>query len=475
MASTAVSEDVAREVTGRYAWADDRLPERCPLHLSPGGLSQGFARNLIFLVVDGMNAGMLTMAHQYLQQTQDSSLNWMRLYRQPQLGLARGVMETASADSIVTDSSAASSSWGGGERIPNTRVNVCADGRETTPLLVKAKQAGKATGLVSTARITHATPAGFAANALDRDDEDRIARQYLEREVDVLLGGGRRHFDPAQREDGRDLWRDFRRAGYLPLHQRVDLEHVPHDTQRLLGLFDESHLPYSLDRLDFPELRRTVPPLVDLMATALPVLSRREEGFVLQVEGARVDHAAHANDPGAALWEFLSFDRCIALALDFQQRHPDTLVILTTDHGTGGLQIGGVGAGYRDTNRVFQNLTRFQRSFELMARDLPQGTPAPRVQTVIQRHTGLELTDADAERLAAELAHLERDADYGPTRTGSFLKPLMAEQCGINWISNQHTGDLVEICAWGPGSGGLPQFIRNWEVHHLVCEALRLA
>src|SRR5690606_27333739 len=102
--------------------------------------------------------------------------------------------ETTSANSIVTDSAAAASAWGGGIRVPNGSVNVAAGGEESVPLQSKLRERGIPTGLVTTATVTHATPAGFAANSADRGREEDIAEQYLAREVPVILGGGTKFF-----------------------------------------------------------------------------------------------------------------------------------------------------------------------------------------------------------------------------------------------------------------------------------------
>ena len=144
------------------------------------------AKNLIFLVVDGMGVGTYSLGHHWSLRNLGKPLNWVSLYSFP--GIKRVVQDTASASSPVTDSAAAASAWGSGQRVVNGAINVDVNGASLTPLYSYAKAAGKVTGLVTTCRLTHATPAGFVANVPKRDMEDTIARQYLERKVDVLLG-----------------------------------------------------------------------------------------------------------------------------------------------------------------------------------------------------------------------------------------------------------------------------------------------
>src|SRR5690606_27005997 len=117
--------------------------------------------------------------------------NWLALYEQNKV--TRALMDTASASSLITDSAAASSSWGGGVRVPNGSLNVNADGTENTPILQKFKKAGKSIGVVTTVTATHATPAGFCITSKKRSDEPGIAVKYLDLGVDVIMGGGIEH------------------------------------------------------------------------------------------------------------------------------------------------------------------------------------------------------------------------------------------------------------------------------------------
>ena len=161
------------------------------------------AKNCIFLVVDGMGRGTLSLANDYAKHLTGKELNWFQVLRNKQVATA--LQNTVSESSLVTDSAAASSAWGSGERVPNGHINVRADGQHLNPLFAIAKNRGKAIGLVTTARITHATPAGFVASVEDRDDETSVAQQYLKHEVDVLMGGGARNFY----ENNASLLKDF--------------------------------------------------------------------------------------------------------------------------------------------------------------------------------------------------------------------------------------------------------------------------
>ncbi|MEY4244695.1 MAG: hypothetical protein RLZZ245_2280, partial [Verrucomicrobiota bacterium] len=145
----------------------------------PSGSPTRKVRGVVFMVSDGMSPGVLTLADAYSKLTRGRGTQWWELMNRPQA--SRGLMDTASANSMVTDSAAASTAWGGGQRVNNGAINVDPSGKPLSPIAEILKKKQVRIGLVSTATITHATPAGFAASVAKRNDEDEIAPQYLDR------------------------------------------------------------------------------------------------------------------------------------------------------------------------------------------------------------------------------------------------------------------------------------------------------
>lgn len=323
--------------------------------------SRGKAKNLIFLVVDGLSNGTLGLAHHWKLRNEHSPLNWIKLFDHQRIH--RALQDTASANSPVTDSAAAVSAWSCGRRVNNDCINTDTSGRVLKPLYAYAKEAGKATGLVTTCRITHATPAGFVTSVPQRDMEDEILKQYLQSDIDVLLGGGARYFKHKQ-ENGSvvDYFSLFKDKGYEVISDSASLAKVSCNLP-ILGVFSESHIPYAVDRINDPSLR-SVPGLANMFKKSLDRLGRNKNGFVLQVEGGRVDHAGHANDPSAILHELLEFDECIPIALEYINSNPDTLLIITTDHGTGGCQLDGSGSNYVGSGPALDRINKLRHSFE---------------------------------------------------------------------------------------------------------------
>ncbi len=425
--------------------------------------NKGEARNVIFMVSDGMNLGALSLALLFRQRHGEGEVggetNWTQLYRERPV--VRALVETYSNSSCVTDSAAAASAWGGGMRVDNGVLNLLPDGKPVTPLHGKMSKSGRKTGLVTTATITHATPAGFAANVANRGDEKVIAGQYLDRHVDVLLGGGQRNFEA-------DLLKRYDSAGYQRVTNRAELAAMEKSggSASVLGLFSEGHMPYEIDRRNVSALNREVPTLAEMSRAALSRLEGSKEGFFLMIEGARIDHAGHANDVAASIHDQLAFDDAIGEAVKFIDQHPDTLLIVTTDHGCGGIQMNGVKAkpdeqfgpgSYSGSNAYFDRLAKFNRSFEWMKQNGLNALSGDKLSAAFRKYTGLALTP-DQTKLAQGL------------KGGAGV--AVGEHTGVGWTSQNHTGELVEFCAVGPGSANFPAFMENRDIHGLLLESL---
>jgi alkaline phosphatase len=242
-----------------------------------------------------------------------------------------GMVETRSSDSKVTDSAAAATAYSAGIRTYNGAIGVDPDTNSVPTVLEIARDRGLATGLVATSSITHATPAAFVAHAPSRNMEQEIARQIVVADVNVVLGGGRRFFDPNRRSDWLDLLSDIA-AKYTYVETDAELREL--DTRgvtKLFGLFAEEHMPAAPTRS---------PTLPTMTKAALEVLDHDPDGFFLMVEGSQPDWRAHDNEPlEVVVAEMLDLDRAIAVGLEYQRRHPETLIVVTADHETGGLAV----------------------------------------------------------------------------------------------------------------------------------------
>lgn len=441
-----------------------------------GKSNPGDAKNVIFLVVDGMSAGTLALADLVKQGQYGDKTNWIKLYESDR-EYHRGLMDMASLNSTVTGSASAASSWGSGHRINNGALNWSPNDEQYKTICEIFRDAGKGTGLVSTARLTHATPSGFGINMPARGMEDEIAEQYSERGYDVLMGGGNRHFHADHRDDAKDLYSVFRENGYTVTRNKSELNSATRNS-KLLGIFSDSHLPYMVDHNTLNELQTNVPTLAEMTGAALERLNQHENGFILQIEGGRVDHAAHGNDPAGLVYDQIAFDDAIKEVMDFTDGRDDTLVILTTDHGNANPGLSGLGSGYGDSPAMMATLYDYRHSFEWMYDEFrSQGSGgsrnAPQVKNIkdmVQYATQTQITNDEALMIKRAFQGEFRAPFSNREGVGAVLAGVLANYNGINFIGTNHTADYVEIAAWGPGSDQIPAFVRNTALFDLMVE-----
>lgn len=435
-------------------------------------------RHIIHLVADGMSLATLSCTDQFSQFLRHRELSWLRVCRRP--GATNGLMNVRSLNSLVTDSAASASAWGSGSRVVNGAINTLPDERRLRTLYQLFGEAGWKRGLVTTTEITHATPAGFAASVTSRGTADDIAAQYFDRRLEVMLGGGRKFFDPAARKDKRNLRQDFVAAGYTVMDEKAALASAPLD-RPWLGTFEKSHLPFTVDHRSSEKLQASVPTLAEMTSAALRKLER-EQHFMLQVEGGRVDQAAHLNDAAGSFYDLLAFDEAIDVCLEFQQRHPDTLLVLTTDHGTGNPGLNGAGSNYNQSVPLLHNLAKVRHShaeiikqiqglvdfdgetYKQEGKESQRTANAEQVVEIIQAATDYKPSARRVGKLLQFFAK-KGDALYDLMNSGTAqLGQLLGNYVGVGWTSLNHTSDYVPIAAAGPGAERFRGFIQNTDV-----------
>lgn len=431
----------------------------------------GKVRGVVFMVSDGMSPGVLTLAQSYSELTRKRPTTWWELFNNP--AASRGLMDTASANSMVTDSAAASSAWGGGQRVNNGSINISTKGKPITPIAQLLKQQRNANiGLVTTATVTHATPAGFAASVKARGDENTIAPQYLDR-VDVILGGGSGFFNPKNRPDKRDLHGDFVKAGYQHLSTRDEL--LASRSKKLLGTFTLGHLPFSIDRDHDEKLAATVPTLTEMAEAALSRFLADDKPFLLQVEAARVDHAAHLNDIAGLLGDQLAFDDAISAVLKMIAGRDDILVVVTSDHGNANPGLNGTGTSYGESTPRFGRIPRMKASFERVFADYGklQKCDPPRIIELVKQHLDFTLKQAEAEALCSIFSK-EPIVEWSHQleKPEGLLGQFAGNHTGIGWTGTSHTSDPTLISAIGPESSRFSGIVRNTDVFVHLTELL---
>ncbi len=328
------------------------------------------AKNVILFVGDGMDLTTTTAARIFDGQSrgEEGEENFLSFERFPSIALSK----TYNTDAQTPDSAGTMSAMTTGVK---TRIGIialgataetgsCASSKNTAAMTLGeyAERAGLATGVVTTTRLTHATPAAVYAHAADRDWErdtnlpeealknacPDIARQLIEFPfgdgIDVAMGGGRTNFLPVDaadpeapettggRRDGRNLAEEWKaKSGkHAYVFDRKGFDAIdPASAPRVLGLFEPSHMQYEADRAGD---KAGEPSLAEMTAKAIDILRQDKDGFFLMVEGGRIDHAHHAGNAARALRDAQAFSEAVAMALS-KTNAKETLIVVTADHG----------------------------------------------------------------------------------------------------------------------------------------------
>lgn len=238
-----------------------------------------------------------------------------------------GYSRTYCADRLITDSCAGGTAISSGSKTKYGYIGQDVNGNPFKTLLHRAQEKGMRTGVAVTCRINDATPADFVCHSPDRHLEAEIAEQFVNSGVDFITGGGRQFWD--QREDGRNLINEMKAKGYTFVDTQEDLMKVKKGP--LVGLFAPLDMDPVLDR---------GPVLPNCTDKALELLDNKK-GFFLMIEGSQIDDWAHRNKVGHMAEELFDFDKCVGKVLEFAEKDGHTLVIVTADHGTGGVTLVG--------------------------------------------------------------------------------------------------------------------------------------
>ena len=389
-------------------------------------------KNVIFLIGDGMGLAHVTLTSYFVGKP-------LEMMKMPYIGF----MHTYSANSLVTDSAAAGTALATGYKTFNGMICVTPDGKSVMTLFEAAKKVGKSTGVITTTRVTHATPASFYAHVKSRKEEREIARQLVEGDtIDVAFGGGMKYFS-------EELLEKAKANGFTVITTREELLNLdPSAVKRVLGIFSRSHLPYYVDGENRPSL-------AEMTKKAIEILSKNDEGFFLMVEGGRIDHASHGNDVIAMIYDTIEFDEAVKVALEFARKNGDTLVVVTADHETGGL---GLSNGKYAID--IEKLRSYSKiSIEKLMREI---TP-DNFKEVIKKYYGIDLSDEEVEALKKAF----EKGGYAPSNT---IGEIISAHALIGWTTHTHTAIMVPVFAEGPGAERFSGTLENVDIPRIIAD-----
>jgi alkaline phosphatase len=465
------------------------------------------ARNVIFFVGDGMGVSTITATRVYSVGV-DGQLVVDQL---PYTALSR----TYSADSITPDSAPTMSAMmtgintnqsviGFGEGAEPNDFNGDGDGPASWTLLEEAKAAGMKAGVVSTARITHATPAATYAHINQRDDEGAIALQALPASatynarlgdgIDVLLGGGRQFFVPSgttdeeggggSRADGRDLRAEFAAAGYQYVWNTAGFAALGPQHLPVLGLFERGHMEYEHDR---PTDHGGEPSILEMTVKAIELLEAASrggsDGYFLMVEAGRIDHAHHEGNAYRAIVDTEIFDRAIGAAVRMVDLR-DTLIIVSADHS----HVFNV-AGYpmRPLDELPYQVKSFSPAYPAAS---AHGNGILDVVFDLNQQTGHVSESVDANGIPYTVVGYLNGPGHRPQPRVDPRADVFAGRLGVvpsgPWdaayfqeaavplASETHSGEDVALYAIGAGADAVRGTVKNTFIHHVMRSALGL-
>lgn len=271
--------------------------------------------NIILLIGDGMG-----VSHLFASLTANGGHLFIENCKY--IGFAK----TSSAKDYITDSAAAGTALATGTKTYNGAISVDTTKQPLVTILEEAEKKGLSTGLVSTSAITHATPASFIAHECNRSSYEEIAADFLNTDIDVFIGGGYKHF--AERKDSLNLIEKLKAKGYTVLKDMDEIKKVKKG--KLAGLTADIHNGRIEERGNM---------LPVSTKTAINILDNNKKGFFLMVEGSQIDWGGHAKSTVYIVEEMLDFDRAVGEALEYAAKDGKTLVIVTSDHETGGMAV----------------------------------------------------------------------------------------------------------------------------------------
>jgi len=419
---------------------------------------QDEAKNVIMLVMDGSSDNVSTLARWY-KGGESLALD----------SILTGAVRTYSAESAITDSAPAATALATGNKSNSGYVGVLPS-LVTTPgveqvkkedaykpvanVLEGAKRSGRATGIVSTSEIQHATPAGFSSHATSRSNYDDIGEQQVYQNIDVVLGGGTDSLNKT-RKDGDNLVSVLEEKDYDFVTNRSEL--LKSKSSKIWGSFAPSSMAYELDR---EKTKPEEPSLADMTEKAINTLKRDKDGFFLMVEGSKIDWAAHANDPIGMVTDFLEFDDAVAEALEFAEKDGDTLVIAVTDHGNSGITMGNL-----NTNSTYD-----KTPVSAYIDPLKEASMTVEGALSLLKEDKSNLVEVAESYGLKNLTAEELKALQASKNLSATLVQLLSARANIGFTTGGHTGDDVTLYSYGPyNPTGL---VENTDLAHTMANAM---
>lgn len=422
---------------------------------------RGKAKNVIMLIADGMSTEAITLA----RHTKGDSLAMDEI--------SVGSVITSWANGPITDSAPGGTVYAAGEKTNNKYIGTSVNDTPMASILEGAESVGKATGIVATSEITHATPGDFTAHTNNRKYYNQILQQQINQDMEVVLGGGFNKASGFSSEVSSDEFESYyeeqvnniKEEGFDFITTKDQL--TSYDGDKLWGSFADADLKYDFDRQSDND--NVQPSLAEMTNKAIEVLNKDEDGFFLMVEGSKVDWAAHANNTVGIVSDILAFDEAVKAAIEFAKTDGNTVVVVTTDHGNSGITIGSSyyneniesydKATYENTTDLLKNATITEERFN----EIASGKSNDEIKAIAKKYYGIDLNDE-------ELAIVKGEQGEG-RQVG--IREVIARRVGIGYTSGGHTGEQIYLGVYAPSDIELLEgVVDNTEVNKYMQRVL---
>ncbi|MEP1445713.1 MAG: alkaline phosphatase [Paraglaciecola sp.] len=416
--------------------------------LSHSVVAANTPKNIIMMVGDGMGPAYTTAYRMYADDPSTPEVE-QTVFDRLLVGMASTHPDKDSG--FVTDSAAGATALSAGVKTYNGAIGVDANKKPVQTVLEFAKMKGLKTGIAVTSQINHATPASFGAHNESRQNYDQIADSYFDEKADgkfvfdVMLGGGWKYFI---RED-RNLVEQFKSAGYQYIDKISQLNTVS-TGKPLLGLFADSGMSWALDSIN----KMRLPALTKAAIRQL----ENDQGYFLLIEASQIDWAGHSNDIGSAMAEMHD----LAVTLEWLEYYiagnPDTLMVLTADHSTGGLTIG--------ANGNYSWNPKWLRNLKVSPTEIAK-------QLVLEKNKGTVASDLLGFELTnEEVTSLNVIDSNEPKPFYKAISKILDERSDTGWTTSGHTGVDVQIFAKGKASERFNGHLDNTQIAQTLFELL---
>lgn len=445
-------------------------------------IKSGFAKNVIIMIPDGMSHSGVTLARWVYNDGKALHMD----------AIASGLMSTHNSDTAIADSAPAGTAMATGYKTQDKLIGVkptqatligarpvtAEDGyTPVASILEAAKLKGKSVGIVATSEIQHATPADFTAHATHRGLYTAIGEQQVYQNMDVVLGGGAAYLlpdtkgsaDPKNktRIDNEDMQEAIKSLGYTFATTRDQMLQVK--SGKLWGAFTPGAMSKHIVK------KQEEPSISEMTSKSIELLSKNKNGFFLMVEGSQVDWAAHGNQTIGLISEIKAFDDAVGVALKYAKSNKDTLVIVASDHGNGGISIGDASTTGNYSELPMSHFTGTLKKAFTTEESAAMQLNADRSNVKLVMSTlGINDLTADEEKKIANAKGTDENGKSFDNTLTEMVK-VVNMRARIGWTTGGHTGEDVVLYTYANGyENRLSGTVQNSDIAVYAAKALNL-